>query len=92
MRQKQQAAISRKRMNVAQCRTSQSRRNTNTKKAEEGTTHQYPDKKRLLLTDQSVVCQQVFMYEACALYWGRTGGYASMSSVMHEPFAGYVQS
>ena len=24
--------------------------------------------------------------------WERTGGYASMSSVMHEPFAGYVQS
>ena len=34
----------------------------------------------------------LFMYEACALYWERTGGYASMSSVMHEPFAGYVKS
>ena len=32
------------------------------------------------------------MYEAWALYWERTGGYASMSSVMHDPFAGYVQS
>jgi len=34
---------------------------------------------------------KMFMYEACAQYWERTGGYASMSSFMHEPFAGYVQ-
>ena len=33
--------------------------------------------------------RMMFMYEACALYWERTGGYVSMSSVMHEPFAGY---
>ena len=34
----------------------------------------------------------MFMYEACAVYWERTGGgYAPLSFVVNGKFTGYVQ-